>query len=65
MIDHAEELRHQAARCLILARKAINPEVRAGLITMAQALYELAKSEPARLDRLDRALSALNERQLI
>jgi hypothetical protein len=44
MSNRAEQLRRRAAECLELSRKAIDPEVRPGLIIMAQKLYELAKS---------------------
>jgi hypothetical protein len=48
MLDRAEELRQKAAECLALAKKAVNPEVRTGLIIMAQRLYELADHKPSR-----------------
>jgi hypothetical protein len=64
MHDRAEELRERAAECLALARKAILPEVRAGLLILAQKLHEMAELEPASIDRLDHALQVFNENQL-
>jgi hypothetical protein len=64
MTDQADQLRQRAAECLVLAKKAVNPEVRVGLITMAQRLYELADTEPRRLDRLSHALSVFNDDQM-
>ena len=64
MSDRAEQLRQRAAECLVLAKKAVIPEVRVGLITMAQHLYELADTEPSRLDRLSHALSVFNDDQM-
>jgi hypothetical protein len=64
MSDQAEQLRQLSADCLVLAKKAVNSEVRVGLITMAQQLYALADSEPGRLHRLSHALSIFNDDQM-
>jgi hypothetical protein len=62
--DRTEELRERAAECLALARRAILPEVRAGLLILAQKLHQMAQSEPMAVDRLDRATRAFNDDQL-
>jgi hypothetical protein len=62
--DRTEQLRERAAECLALARKAILPEVRMGLLMMAQKLHEMAKQDPPEIDRLDWAVRAFNEDQI-
>ena len=64
MSDRTEELRRRATECLVLARKAILPEVRAGLLILAQKLHQMAESEPMAIDRLDHAVRAFNDNQL-
>jgi hypothetical protein len=62
--DRTEQLRERAAECLALARKAILPEVRMGLLMMAQKLHEMAKQDPLEIDRFDWAVRAFNEDQI-
>jgi hypothetical protein len=64
MSDRTEELRRRATECLALARTAILPEVRAGLLILAQKLHQMAESEPMAIDRLDHAVRAFNDNQL-
>jgi hypothetical protein len=61
MPDREDKLRQRAAECLVLSRKATNHEVRVGLVTMAQKLYEIADSEPRRMDYLDQAVRAFDD----
>jgi hypothetical protein len=64
MSDRAKQLRRRAAECLFLSRKAISQEVRVGLITMAQKLYEWAVSEATRIGRSDLAVEIVEDRQM-
>ena len=64
MSHRTEELRQRAAECLALARKATLPEVRAGLLMLAQQLNHMAELEPIALDRLDHAVRAFNDDEL-
>jgi len=64
MSHRTEELRERAAECLALARKATLPEVRAGLLMLAQQLHHMAELEPTAIDRLDHAVRAFNDGEL-
>jgi hypothetical protein len=50
MADRPKELRDTAAHCLALAHSTHDPRTRAGLITMAQKLYEMANDRPGRFE---------------
>jgi hypothetical protein len=47
MSDRTEDLRCEAARCLALAKIAINPKVREELVHMAARFHDMANSVPA------------------
>lgn len=62
--DRTDELRKRAAECLAVARKAVLPEVRLELLTIAQKLHEMAEQDSPEIDRLDLAVRAFNEHQM-
>jgi hypothetical protein len=61
MVDRAEELRKEAARCLAQAKLTSDPKRREELISMAARFHDLASSAQADFDAI---LQAFNDAKM-
>jgi hypothetical protein len=62
MADRIDELRATAAQCLALSRSTIDPQTRAGLLIMAQKLYDMARNRPLDFEVVQREF---NDQQML